>query len=128
MVAEAMYQNVVALHATDRMLDKDSDLTSDFIRRLLFFASSRARILFTLARLLMRDVNLLSTIVRWHTQITSVDKDIDVSKPIDIWWQFFLQHAVIMVMTTQCSPEKNDELVRKGHDRVFQGMLFFFPL
>ena len=27
MVAEAMYQNVVALHATDRMLDKESDLT-----------------------------------------------------------------------------------------------------
>ena len=26
-VAEGMYQNVVALHATDRMLDKDTDLT-----------------------------------------------------------------------------------------------------
>src|SRR5216683_2728600 len=26
-VAEGMYQNVVVLHATDRMLDKDADLT-----------------------------------------------------------------------------------------------------
>jgi len=128
MVAEAMDQNVVALHATDRMLDKDTDLTEGFMRRLLLFASLRARILFTLARLLVRDVNLIATVIRLHTQRTSVDKHIDVGKPIAIWGQLLLQHTVIMVMTTQGSTEKDDELVRKGHDRVFQRMLFFFPL
>src|SRR5438128_2336406 len=34
-VAEGMHQNVVALHATDRMLDKDADLTEGFILSLL---------------------------------------------------------------------------------------------
>ncbi len=34
-VAEAMHQNVVTLHATNRMLDKDADLTQGFIRNLL---------------------------------------------------------------------------------------------
>ena len=69
MVAEAMNQNVVALHATDRMLDKDADLTKGFIRSLVLFASLRARILLTLARLLVRDGNLIATVIRLHTQI-----------------------------------------------------------
>jgi len=38
MVAEAMDQNIVTLHATDRMLDKDADLTQGFIHSLLLFA------------------------------------------------------------------------------------------
>ena len=126
MVAEAMDQNVVSLHATDRMLDKDTDVTEGFIRRLLLFVSLRARMLFTLARLLVRDVNLIATVIRLHTKIAEVDKHIDVGKPIEIWWQLLLQHTVIMVRPTQCSPEKDDALVRKGHDRVFQRMLFFF--
>ena len=110
------------------MLDKDTDLTEGFIRRLLLFASLRARILFTLARLLVRDVNLIATVIRLHTQITSVDKHIDVGKPSEIWGQLLLQHTVIMVMATKGSTEKDDQLVRKGHDRVLQRMLFFFPL
>ncbi len=69
MVAEAMYQNVVALHATDRMLDEDADLTDGFIRRFLLVASVRARILFTLARLLVRDFNQIATVIRLHAKI-----------------------------------------------------------
>src|SRR5712692_507805 len=48
--------------------------------------------------------------------------------PISIWWQLFLSHAVIMVMTTPCSTENDDELVRKRQDRVFQRRRWFFPL
>jgi hypothetical protein len=58
-----MYQNVVALHATDRRLDKDADLTEDFIRRLFLIASLRIQVLVTLARLLVRDFNLLTTVI-----------------------------------------------------------------
>jgi hypothetical protein len=42
MVAEAMYQNLIKIHATDRMLDKDADLAQGFIHSLLLFASLRA--------------------------------------------------------------------------------------
>jgi hypothetical protein len=52
----------------------------------------------------------------------------DVGNPSEIWGPLLLQHAVIMVMTTKGSTEKDDELVRKGHDGVFQRMLFVFPL
>ena len=69
MVAEAMDQNVISIQATDRMLDKDTDLTESFIRSLLLFVSLRARMLFTLARLLVRDVNLIATVIRLHPQI-----------------------------------------------------------
>src|SRR5712692_3877925 len=84
-VAEAMHQNVVALHATDRMLDKDADLTSHFMRRLLRFAQWRTRIFCTLARLLVRHGNLLSTVGRLHTLITSIHTYMAIGKPIDIW-------------------------------------------
>jgi hypothetical protein len=70
MVAEAMGQNAVALHVPDRMLDQDTDLPDGFIRRLLLFASLRARRLFTLARLLVRDGNLIATVIRLHPQLT----------------------------------------------------------
>ncbi len=69
MVAEALDENIVALHATDGMLDKDADLTQGFIGDLLLFTSLRTRILFTLARLLVRDVNLLPTIIGLYTHI-----------------------------------------------------------
>ncbi len=64
-----MHQNVGALHATDRMLDEDADLTDGFIRRFLLVASVRARILFTLARLLVRDFNQIATVIRLHAKI-----------------------------------------------------------
>ena len=112
MVAESIHQNIVTLHTTNGMLDKDTDLTEGFLRRLLLFASLRARILFTRARLLVRDVNLIATVIRWHTQITSVDKHIDVGKAIEIWGQLLLQHTVIMVMTTKGSTEKDNTFVR----------------
>ena len=86
MVAEAMYQKIGTLHATDRMLDKDADLTEGSMRRLLLFTSLRARMLFTLARLLMRDFNLIPTVIQWHTQIAQVDQHIEIGKPIYIWW------------------------------------------
>ena len=64
-----MYQNVVALHATDRMLDKDTDLTEGFIRSLLLSTSLGTGVLFTLARFLCRNFNLIITVVRLNTQI-----------------------------------------------------------
>ena len=54
-----MHQNVVAFHATNRMLDKDADLTQGFIHSLLFIAQLRVRVLFTLARLFCRYVDLI---------------------------------------------------------------------
>ena len=58
-----MYQNVVALHAANGMLDKDADLTQGFIGSLLFIAQLRVRVLFALARLLRRDINLVTTVI-----------------------------------------------------------------
>ena len=68
-IAKGMDQNIVALHTTNRMLDKDADLTQGFIHSLLLFASLRARILFTLARFLVRYFNLITTVIRLNTQI-----------------------------------------------------------
>ena len=59
-----MHQNVVALHAANGMLDKDADLTQGFIVSFLFIAQLRVWVLFALARLLRRDVNLITPVVR----------------------------------------------------------------
>ena len=60
-----MHQNVVALHAADRMLDEDADLAQDLIGCLLCIASLRVGVLLTLARLLRRDVKLITTVIRF---------------------------------------------------------------
>ena len=64
-VAKGMYQNVVVLHAANGMLDKDADATHGCIRRSLLIAQLRVGILLTLARLLRRDVNLLTPVIRF---------------------------------------------------------------
>ena len=71
-VAKAMDQNVVALHAANRMLDEDADLAQNLIGYLLCIAQWRVGVLLTLARLLRRDVNLMGVIALFPTQTDSL--------------------------------------------------------
>ena len=64
-----MYQNVVALYPANGMLDKDADATQGGIGRLLLLAQLRVGVLVTLARLLGRDVNPITPLVRSNTKI-----------------------------------------------------------
>ena len=123
-----MHQNGGALHAANGMLDKDADLTQGFIVSLLFIAQLRVRVLFALARLLRRDVNLITMVVRLNAKIASIDPNIDIGKPIQLRRQLLFQHAVIVLVTAKRTPEKDYQLVRERHHRVLQRMLFFFPL
>jgi hypothetical protein len=127
-VAEAMHQNVVALHTTNRMLDKDADLAQGFIHRLLRSASCWLRVLLTLTRLLIRNVKLIKMVIRLHTLITQINPNMQVAQPIHLWWELLFQHLVIMMMATKGPTKKNDALAWEGHHRVLQRMLFFFPL
>jgi hypothetical protein len=77
-----MHQNVVAFHAANGMLNKDTDLTQDFIGSLLLSAPLRVGMLFTLARLLGRDVNLISTVVRLNALVASIDPNMNIGKPV----------------------------------------------
>ena len=76
----------------------------------------------------MRNVQLIHSGVRLDTLRASIDPNMDVAQPSDLGWELLLQPTVIMMVTTQGTAKKNDKLVRQGHDRVFQRMLFFFPL
>ena len=121
-----MHQNVVALHTTNRMLDKDADLAQGFIYRLLRSASCCLRVLLTLTRLLIRNVKLIKMVIRLHTLIAQIPPNMQGAKPIHLWWELLFQHLVIMIMTTKGPTEKNYELAWERHHRVLQGMLFFF--
>src|SRR3989442_388536 len=44
---------------------------------------------------------------------------------LDRFTKLATSSVVIVIMTTKCTTKKNDTLVRQGHDRVFQRMLFF---
>ena len=52
-IAEDLYQNVVAFHAANGMLDKDTDLTQGCIGSLVLLAQLWVGLLFTLARALI---------------------------------------------------------------------------
>ena len=127
-VAEGMHQNGGALHTTDRMLDKDADLTEGFILSLLLNTSLGTGVLLTLARFLCRHVHLLTAVIRLDTSRASVDTNMQIDTPIHLRWKLLFQHGVIVIVTTKGPTKKNDQLVRQGHDGVFQRMLFFFPL
>ena len=64
-----MHQNVIAFHAANGMLNKDTDLTQDCIGRLLLIAQLRGRVLCAPTRLLGRDVNPIPSVVRLNTKI-----------------------------------------------------------
>ena len=123
-----MHQNVVALHTTNRLLDKDADVAQGFIHRLLRSASCWLRVLLTLTWLLIRNGKLIKMVIRLHTLIAQINPNMQVAKPIHLWGELLLQHLVIMIMATKGPTEKNYEFAWEGHHRVLQRMLFFFPL
>src|SRR5215470_19525205 len=111
-IAENMHQNVIAFHAANGMLNKDTDLTQGCIGSLLLIAQLWAGVLFALARLLSRDVNPITPVVRLNAQIASIDADIDIDKPVQLRRQLLFQHEVIVIVTAQRPPQKDDQLVR----------------
>jgi hypothetical protein len=128
MVAEAVHQNSVTLYAPNRMLDNDTDVTSGCIGSLVLLASLGRWILVTLARFLMRYCNLLTPVIRLHTQRAAIDAHMQIGTPIPIGRECLLQPAGIMMMPAQGAPKKEDELVRESHDGVLQRLAFFLPL
>jgi len=125
-IAEDMHQNVVAFHAANGMLNKDPDLTQGGIGSFVLIAQLWSRVLFALARLLCRDVNPITRVVRFNTKIAQINTNIDVGKPIHCRWQLLLQHDVVVIVPAECATKKNNKLVRQRHDRVLQRMPFFF--
>src|SRR5262249_14373919 len=113
-VAEAMHQNVVALHTTNRMLNKDADLAQSFIHRLLRSASWWLRVLLTLTRLLIRNVKLIKLVIRLHTLIAQIHPNMQVAKPIHLWWELLFQHLVIMIMATNPDYSPTREIDRRS--------------
>jgi hypothetical protein len=66
-VAEALHQNVIVLHTTNRMLDKDADVAQGFLYRLLRSASCCLRVLLTPTWLLIRHAKQIKMVIRLHT-------------------------------------------------------------
>ena len=76
-----MYQNVVAFHATNGMLNKDPDLTQGGIGSFLLIAQLWRRVLFALARLLCWDVNPITPVVCFNAKIAQINPNMQVCSP-----------------------------------------------
>jgi hypothetical protein len=120
-----MHQHVRALHTTNRMLDKDADVAQGFMHCLLRSAEGWLRVLWTLTRLLLRNVKLIKMGIRLQTLIASINPNMQVATPIHCWWDLLWQPLVIMSMATQGPTEHNEQRAWEGHHRVLQRMLFF---
>ena len=68
-IAKGMDQNIGTLHATNGMLDKDANATQGGMGSLLRIAQWWVGGLLALARLPRRDVNLLTTVIRFDAYI-----------------------------------------------------------
>src|SRR5215510_16348158 len=80
-IAEDLHQNGVAFHPANGRRNKDTDVTQGCIGSLLLLAPWRVGMLLTLARLLGRDVNPITPIVRWHPKRASIDANMESCKP-----------------------------------------------
>src|SRR5215831_11026041 len=127
-IAKGMDQNIVALHTTNGRLNKDTNATQGSIGSFLLLAQLWAGVLLTLARLPHGDGNLLTTVIGFNAEIAEIDTNINVDKPIQLRGQLLFQHEIVVMVPTEGATKKNNQLVRERHDRVFQRMLFFFPL
>src|SRR5262249_45309206 len=125
-IAKGMDQNIVALHATNGMLDKDANATQGSIGSLLLLAQLGVGVLSSFARLPRREVNGLTTVIRFNAEIAQIDTNIEVAKPIQLRWQLLFQPEGVVLGPTEGAPKKNNHLVRPRHDRVLQRMPFFF--
>src|SRR5262249_2849451 len=125
-IAKGMDQNIIALHTTNGMLDKDTNATQGRIGSFLLLTPLWVGVLVTLAWLPRRDVNLLPTVIRFHTEIAEIDTYIDVGKPIQLRCPLLFQHEIGVIVSTEGATKKNTQLVRERHDGVLQRVLFFF--
>lgn len=123
-----MHQNGVTLHPPNRMLDKETDVTEGCRRSLWLITSLGRWMLVTLARLLVRDCNLIPTVIRLQPQRTSSDPNRQSCKPIQIGRAFLLQQAVSMSRPAQGAPKKEEALLRESHDGMLQRLSCFLPL
>src|SRR4029434_7555586 len=109
---------VVALHAANGMLDKDTDTTQGSIGSFLLIVQLRIGVLLTLARLLRWDVAPIAMVVRLNAEISEMHTTIDIGIPIPFRWTLVLQHDVVVMVPTKGATKKNNQLVRQRHDRV----------
>jgi hypothetical protein len=68
-IAKGMDQNIGALHTTNGMLDKDANTTQGGIGRFLLLAQLWVGVLLTLAWLPRREINLLTSVIRFNASI-----------------------------------------------------------
>ena len=122
-----MHQNVIPLHAANRMRDDDADVAQNLLDSLVCIAPLRVGILLTLARLLRRHVKLITTGVSANAAIASVAMPMEIGQPLPLGGALLVSHAVVMMVTTQGPPKQDDTRVRQRHDGVLQRLLFFFP-
>ena len=70
--------SVVAFHTANGMLKNRRHVAQGCIGSLLLLAQLRVGMLFTLARLLCRDVNPITPIVRLHAKVAQIDPHMDI--------------------------------------------------
>src|SRR4249919_1696643 len=120
-----MDQNIGTLHATNGMLDTDANATQGGIGRSLLLAPLRVGVLVTLARLLRRDVQLITTGISWNASRAEIDTNMQIGQPIHLRWKLVFPPEGVVMVTAQGPPQKDHKRVRQRPNRVLQRRLFF---
>jgi hypothetical protein len=122
-----MDQHIGTFHAAHGMFNKYTDVTQGGLGSLVIIAQVRVGVLVTLARLLRWDVHAITPGVRLHTKIASINPHVEICQPVHLRRELLLPHEVIVMVTAQRPPQKDEKRVGERHDRILQRMLFFFP-
>ncbi len=126
MIAETIYQNVIAFDAADGMFNQDADTAQGFVVGLLGLGQASVRVLLAFARFLVWALNLLASIVGLQTEVTQVNEHRKVNEPVEFRGQFCFEHRIIMMVTAKGVAQKHDHFLRSRYHRVLERVTFFY--
>jgi hypothetical protein len=110
----------------NRMFNKNAHLTDRSILSPLIHGQFRIGIPLTFWKLLVRELNQITGIVRSDALRIQIDRDLQIDKPIQLRWQLLFEHAVIMVAPTKRPTQKHNPLIGHRHHGILQRMVLFF--
>lgn len=125
-IAKTMDENIVAFDASNRLFNDNACMADDTIFCLLCRCQRRLWVTLAGARFLVWQCNLCTGIVGADAQVAQINQHSHCLKPGQVWWKFGFQHRIIMMVTAKRLTHKEDDLGRRGDQRVLQGMPFFY--
>ena len=67
----------------------------------------------------MRDMEFEGFVVVGKAQVTQIDPNLELGKPIEFWWKLSFEESIIMLTAPNRIPKKENLAAQAGNDGIF---------